>query len=190
MRVLVTGFGPFAKFRRNPTEGLARRADGLVLGRARVSGRVLDTEFRRSARQLRAAIHACRPDVLLMFGLAAGSKKLGLEAVALNVDHAEVPDNAGARPRRRPIDPGGPLALESALPLDALLRALGRGRIPARISHHAGTYVCNHLFYSARRMAPRLPAGFIHVPKGWPEARLDRALRLLVETVARGRGRS
>jgi len=48
--------------------------------------------------------------------------------------------------------------------LDAL-RKLG---IPAFISNHAGTFVCNHIVYVARHEVARLHirarCGFIHVP--------------------------
>ena len=66
------------------------------------------------------------------------------------------------------IDPSGPIGYWSTLPLDAMLQALKERDIPAIISNHAGAYVCNHVFYTARREIERLgwetPCGFIHVP--------------------------
>jgi pyroglutamyl-peptidase len=49
------------------------------------------------------------------------------------------------------------------------MRQALQGRdIPVKISNHAGTYICNHLFYAARHFleqrATPIPCGFIHVP--------------------------
>ena len=45
------------------------------------------------------------------------------------------------------------------------MRALG---VPVGLSHSAGTFVCNHVFYGlmhrAATLRPGLRAGFVHVP--------------------------
>jgi pyroglutamyl-peptidase len=53
--------------------------------------------------------------------------------------------------------------LPSRLPIDRLVRALRRARIPAAVSHHAGTFLCNHVFYVALAET-RVPCGFVHLP--------------------------
>ena len=45
------------------------------------------------------------------------------------------------------IDPDGPLALPSSLPVDAIVAALRAEEIPAAVSRDAGGYLCNHIFY-------------------------------------------
>ncbi len=182
MIVLVTGFGPYLRQRRNPTGELAQAVDGRRMGTSHVVGRVLPTEFRACERSLRRAVRECRPDALVMFGLAPGRRRLAIEAVAMNVDHAEDPDNAGKRAWRRPIKRGGPRLIDSTLPIDRLHEALKRARIPVAVSYHAGTYVCNHAFYVGARMARR--AGFVHVPK-WGPGRLRRALEVIVRALGR-----
>ncbi|HEU4339267.1 MAG TPA: pyroglutamyl-peptidase I [Planctomycetota bacterium] len=186
MRVLVTGFNPFGKHKINPTQRLAREADRRSVGAAVLAGRVLPTEFRKCDRMIDQALRETRPDAVLMFGLAAGRKKFALECVALNVDHTETPDNAGRRPWRRPIDPRGPALLEATLPIDRLHGALRREKIPVSVSYHAGTYVCNHAFYSALRRAGRARVAFIHVPERAAPGRLRRVLDALVKAVAKG----
>jgi pyroglutamyl-peptidase len=186
MRVLVTGFTPFGTHRKNPTERLAREADGRRVGGAVLAGRVLPTEYRRCERALARALRSTRPDAVLMFGLAPGRKRLALECVALNVDHAEKPDNAGRRMWRRPIDRRGPPLVEATLPIDRLHRALRRARLPVSVSYHAGTYVCNHAFYVAARRARGARVGFVHVPEKMSAARLRRALEVLVRSIGRG----
>ena len=45
--------------------------------------------------------------------------------------------------------------------------ALCTAGIPADISHSAGTFVCNHVFYAlmhALRKRPQVRAGFVHIP--------------------------
>lgn len=181
--VLVTGFEPFLKHRINPTERLAREADGRVLGGVELAGRVLPTSFRRCEEVLDKAIRETDPEAVLMFGLAGSRKALSVEALALNVDHGEDPDNDGRRYWRRPIRRSGPAVLEATADVDALHAALKRARLPVGVSHHAGTYVCNHAFYCA--LLSRRRAAFIHVPKGMGIAKLRRALEALARTIAR-----
>ena len=189
MRVLVTGFNPFGKHKSNPTQRLAREADRRSVGGAVLAGRVLPTEFRRCDRMIAEALRETRPDAVLMFGLAAGRKKLAIECVALNVDHTETPDNAGVKPWRQAIDPRGPALIEATLPVDRLHKALRRAGIPVSVSYHAGTYVCNHAFYRTLRTAGRAGVAFIHVPERAAPARLRRALDALVRAVAGGNRR-
>jgi pyroglutamyl-peptidase len=54
------------------------------------------------------------------------------------------------------------------LPLKAMLERLHEAQIPAALSHSAGTFVCNQVFFGiAHRLVTqrrRLRGGFIHVP--------------------------
>jgi pyroglutamyl-peptidase len=166
--ILVTGFEPWGRLRRNPSGELA-----LALG-----GHVLPVDFRRAERRLLSLVRRLRPEAILMLGLAQRRSRIELEAVALNVDHSE---EGGRRAWRRPIGKG-PLALPARLPLERLYRRLRAARIPVAISHHAGTFVCNHVFYAALA-ATHVPCGFVHVP---PTGRLSfatqlRAARLILE---------
>jgi pyroglutamyl-peptidase len=189
MRILVTGFNPFGKHRKNPTQRLAKEAGGASVPGAVVAGRVLPTEFRRCDRSIDKALRETRPDAVLMFGLAPNRKRIALECVALNVDHSESPDNAGRRPWRRAIDPRGPALLEATLPIDRLHAALRRARIPISVSYHAGTYVCNHAYYRTLRRAGRARVVFVHVPDRATPSRLRRALDVLVRVLATGNSR-
>jgi pyroglutamyl-peptidase len=149
--ILLTGFEPWGKNRVNPSGEIAR-----ALG-----GHVLPVDFAIAARELRRLIRQTRPKALLMLGLATGRKRISLEAVALNVDHYE---GRGKQQRwRRPIRRRAPIALEARLPLDRIFRRLKAARVPATLSHHAGTFVCNHVFYEGLA-AFEGPCGFVHVP--------------------------
>ena len=112
-----------------------------------------------------------------------------IERVAINVDDARIPDNAGACPIDAPIVADGPAAYFATLPIKAMLAALREAGIPAEISQTAGTYVCNHVFYGlmhALRGKPRIRGGFIHIPYSPDQAaRHPGAPSLPVEVVTR-----
>jgi len=108
-----------------------------------------------------------KPSVVLAIGQAGGRCDLSLERVAINVDDARVPDNAGAQPIDEPGVPGGPAAYFTSLPVKAALLAMAKGGIPAEVSQTAGTYVCNHTFYRLMHeltSRPGVRGGFVHVP--------------------------
>jgi pyroglutamyl-peptidase len=118
---------------------------------------------------MRHLVACVRPDVVLMLGVAPRSDRLALERVALNLDDTpERPDNTGAAPDGRAIEQDGPLAYASTLPLQTLRDRLVTEGIPVTISNHAGTYLCNHVFYVARhaieQSAMASACGFIHIP--------------------------
>lgn len=162
---LVTGFEPFGGHAVNPSAEIARRLDGRVVAGARVIGRVLPVDLVGLDDALERVLAETRPDLVLALGLAASEPVIRLERVALNVADFTTPDNRGAVRRNTPLDPTGPDARFSRLPLEAMLAAILAAGIPARLSETAGLYLCNALMY---RLLGRLPAamagGFIHLP--------------------------
>ena len=118
-------------------------------------------------RELPALLKRYRPDVLLMFGLAASRKTLCIETRARNT-LALIPDVAGATPRSGPIAAGEPAAIALPAPARRMLAAARTARVPAKLSRDAGRYLCNYLAWRAveatrQPQGPRL-AAFIHVP--------------------------
>ena len=149
-----------------------------------------------------------KPALVICVGQAGGRGAISLERVAINVNDARIPDNAGGQPVDTPVVAGGPAAYFSSLPIKAMLQALQASGVAAEVSQTAGTFVCNHVFYAlmhalaTRRGFKRTRGGFIHVPylpeQGAPSLPLDetvRGLRLAVATalstthdIARGAG--
>jgi pyroglutamyl-peptidase len=171
--VLLTGFEPFAGDSINPTQEIAESLDGRTIGGARIVGRVLPCVYGRARAQLLGLLRTERPDLILCLGQAGGRSEITPERVAINLDDARIPDNAGAQPIDRPIERGGPAAYWSTLPIKAIVVALREAGIAAGVSQTAGTFVCNHVFYALMHaLARRRPAagrpvprgGFIHVP--------------------------
>ena len=151
-RVLVTGFEPFGGNEVNPSALIAEALEGVVL----------PVSFERAATALRGAIEEHEPDLVVCFGLAADRAAISVERFAHNLDEASTTDNSGKAGSGGPIDPDGPLALGSTLPVDAIVAALRADAIPAEVSRDAGGYLCNHVFYSLRRAGAN--GGFVHVP--------------------------
>ena len=113
------------------------------------------------------AIEQTSPVLVLALGQAGGRTGITVERVAINVDDARIPDNAGVQPIDQPIVADGPAAYFSTLPIKAMVAALREREIAASVSQTAGTFVCNHVFYGVRHHLadrPDVRAGFVHVP--------------------------
>jgi pyroglutamyl-peptidase len=191
MKILLTGFEPFGPVRVNPSEQIIRRIAEEARGRGRTELRaeVLPTEFVAAERRIRRLIRQFRPDAVLCLGVAPQRDKISLERFALNLDDDSLPDNAGRCRAGRQIVPKGPAAYWSTLPLERFRRVLERRGIPVSYSNHAGTYLCNHIFYVTRheveKMGNGAPCGFVHVPPLRMRGKKAHGLRLdtMVEAV-------
>lgn len=173
--VLLTGFEPFDGDDTNPSQAVVRALDGRMLAGHRIVGRELPVVFGQSLQALRRAIRQTRPALVVCLGQAGGRAGLSLERIAINVDDARIPDNAGAQPVDTPVVGGGPAAYFTGLPVKAMRMALDAAGIPASVSQTAGTFVCNHVFYGlmhALRRRKGVRGGFIHVP--WSEEQAAR----------------
>ena len=167
MKALVTGFEPFGADRVNPSfEALARLP--MHLGALEIATEALPVVFGAALPVLRAAIARTMPDIVLCTGLAGGRAALSLERVAINIDDARIPDNAGNQPIDRTVVADGPAAYFATLPIKAAVAALREAGLPAVVSNTAGTFLCNHVFYGLMHEAAtaggRFRAGFLHVP--------------------------
>jgi pyroglutamyl-peptidase len=170
--VLLTGFGPFPGAPFNPTgtlvERLARKRHP-ALADVQLVPHVFATSYRAVDRDLPRLIFELRPDAVLMFGLAAGTRCLRIETRARNAISALIRDAEGKFSFATSIVPGGPSAFTFPTPNHKLARAARLARVPARLSRDAGRYLCNYLSWRAVEAAgkpggPRLVA-FVHVPK-------------------------
>ncbi|WP_137937136.1 pyroglutamyl-peptidase I [Chitinivorax sp. B] len=167
--VLLTGFEPFDGERINPSWEAVRHLEGLILpDGSRVITKQLPCVFDIARQQLTDALDHWQPWIAIAIGQAGGRPELSLERVAINIDDARIPDNAGQQPIDRPVIPNGPAAWFTTLPIKSMVATLREAGIPAGVSHSAGTYVCNHVFYGLMHQASRRPglskAGFIHIP--------------------------
>lgn len=165
--VLVTGFEPFGGEAVNPSAEVVRQLHGSIIGGHRVEAALLPCVFGAALSELRRQLRAVRPVLVVCLGQAGGRAEVTPERIAINVDDARIPDNAGRQPVDRPIVRGGPAAYWSTLPVKAIVAALRARGIPAAVSQTAGTFVCNHVFYGLMhtlRRSRTVRAGFMHLP--------------------------
>lgn len=170
MKALVTGFDAFGGDAMNPSYEAVRRLPARI-GALDIVTAELPTSFKRAMPTLRMSIKRERPNIVLCVGLAADRNAISVEKVAVNLQHARIADNDGARPVDKPIVAQGPAAYFSTLPVTQIVDALKCVGIPAEMSMSAGSFVCNHVFYGLmhrlakqKRGAALLRAGFVHVP--------------------------
>ncbi len=127
-------------------------------------------------------------DGVIHFGQRPGGRQLELEAICLNV--AGFTQGAG-REFGSIID-DGPVAFRSNCPLGLWAEHLRRQNVPAEVSYHAGTYLCNAIMYLShywlRSRSIMTPVAFVHVPLTTEQAKQAAASSpgMSVETSAAG----
>ncbi len=167
-RALVTGFEPFGGEKVNPSWRAVRGLDGKVIGNFEVIAREVPTVFGKAGAFIARVIDEVKPDVVISVGQAGSTPAIKVERFALNLDDARGHDNEGNQPEDRAIAQDGPVGYWATVPVKKIVKAINDAGIPAVVSNSAGTFVCNHVFYSAlhhvasKGLAVRV--GFIHVP--------------------------
>jgi len=168
VRVLLIGFGPFPGAPFNPSaalvKALARRRRPVLADIARTI-HILATAYTAVDRDL-PKLYAQKPDIILMFGLAARRRHVCIETRARNAVSVLFPDASGQRPQSALIKAGGPAALRSAARAAYLLGSFRGFSIPARTSRDAGRYLCNYAYWRAleRARGGRPLIQFVHIP--------------------------
>lgn len=160
----MTAFGPYEGYSDNASwHALMEFAKHLPQGPIQVRTRLYPVDFDLVRERLREDLSADY-DYAIHLGQAPGSAQVQLEAIGLNV--------GGSTSQRseecRPLVHDGPVAYRSRLPLAELARELREQGIPAGVSYHAGTYLCNATLYLAHYWSEKLglhtQAMFVHLP--------------------------
>ncbi len=170
--ILLTGFEPFDQDTVNPSWEVARALADWTLEADGVSARVhalqLPCVFGQASQVLRQAMQELQPQLVVCLGLAGTRSDITPERVAINVDDARIPDNAGAQPIDQSVVVDGPVAYWSTLPIKAIARDLRTAGIPVSVSNTAGSFVCNHVFYALMHalagQGTAARGGFVHLP--------------------------
>ncbi len=171
-RILVTGFEPFGGSSVNPSREVlplleAEAPRGIDL-RTEVLPVIGGPGAGAAPARLAASLRRHRPEILVCLGETGARGAICLERIAINLRDYRIADNAGAKVEDRPIDPRGPLALMSTLPVRPLLEAMRATGAPCELSLSAGAFLCNEVMYHALRLTRRrsgVMAGFIHLPQ-------------------------
>lgn len=161
MKVLVTGFEPFAGASLNPSGEIVKRLTGENLVTS-----VLPVTYEGATAELMRLVREHQPDAVVCLGQAEGRSTISFERVAINLDDANLADNAGVTRVDEPIDPNGADAFFTTLPVRELAEAVKAVGVPASLSLSAGTFVCNHIFYELQKAlaGTGVRSGFVHVP--------------------------
>ena len=185
MNILLTGFEPFDGADTNPSWEAVLRVPDQTAGHE-IHRLCLPVVFGEAAELLRAEIARLHPGLVISCGVANGRQAVTPELVAINYRHARIPDNAGKSYHAQPIDPDGPAAYMTALPVHRMIDAVKAADIPCGLSLSAGAYVCNDVYYAL--LAAEAELGhkglFIHVPGTEVVCPSDaaRAIALCIET--------
>lgn len=166
-KYLVTYFGPFGGESINPSQLSVAQLPDEIAG-VEIIKREMPVVFGGSKDLLWKEAANIIPDAIICIGQAGGRPNITVERVAVNIDDARIPDNEGNQPIDEPIFKQGPDAYFSTFPIKMMVKNCHDAKIPAAVSNSAGTYVCNHLMYTACHWAAteksNVKAGFIHIP--------------------------
>ena len=175
MRVLVTGFEPFADSRENPSQAVARQLDVAGPWSAGIELHTADLPVDAALLPgvLDEVLARVDPAVVVLLGESAKAAEVTLERLAVNLLDFRIKDNAGQQIEDQPIEPGGPDALFATLPVKAIRDELEHAGLPAALSMSAGTFLCNQAMYLTLRWGQRAEGpqsgglrsvGFVHLP--------------------------
>lgn len=163
LRVLITAFEPFDRWSENSSWLALLELTRSLPTSPQVVTRRYPVDFAKARERLTEDL-AADYDFALHLGQSSRIGRLELEAVGLNVagEPAQSPDDF------RPLVADGPAAYRTSLPLGRWSSLLRENRIPAQVSYHAGTYLCNAVFYLSQHLAAEMRlktrSTFIHLP--------------------------
>jgi pyroglutamyl-peptidase len=171
VRILLTGFEPFAGRGINPSWDAAQRLAGAAAGPARIEVLRVPVIWRGSVAAIVRELEREPAAGLVISGLSFGRAAISVEAIAHAI--GDVPwqaDNAdrALSAERSDGDAQGPDALLATAPVRAIAQAINAAGIPAQVSWDGGAYVSNATLYGMLRYAKdrglRLPTTYLHVP--------------------------
>lgn len=193
MRILLTAFEPYGEWPENSSwialvEFLKNRPSNSDLVTRRYP-----VDFTRMQASLERDL-ATGFDAVLHLGQAPGSSTIKLETFAVNAGNSISYGSQGLHS----LVTGGPEAYRSRMPLHRWSELLRKSAIPAQVSYHAGTYLCNAVLYMSHHWFAKrnlnAPVGFVHLPlsceqvagadlgsSSLPREMLARAIGLIVE---------
>ena len=169
--ILLTGFMPFGESKSNPSQAVAERLHGEVIGGAQVVSLTLPVVMGMDFERVAAAIDKHQPALVLSLGLASGTTCLDVERFAVNLRVTEPGDPEKPLEPNKPQSPivsGEAAGLFPTIDTERVAAAICAAGVPARAHGYAGSYACNHILYQTLLYAAQqgLPykAGFLHLP--------------------------
>lgn len=155
-RALITAFEPYDRWSENSSWAALIELTSWYDGDVEIVTRRYPVDLAKMSTKLRGDI-AAGYDVAIHLGQSPSATLIRLEAVGLNV-----------RTDGSPLVDAAAQAYRSTLPLDSFCKTLNEKGIPAEVSMHAGTYLCNAALYLSQHYASAMGSPtksmFIHLP--------------------------
>jgi pyroglutamyl-peptidase len=174
-RILLTGFGPFPGIPDNPSARLVKTlasAGSFAPRDCELHAEILPTEWGAVGTLVPRLLQSLQPHVTIHFGVSRQARSFRIERSAHNRILPRV-DAAGVLPARRRIHVGGPARLDSFVHAPRLASTLRQNGVPANSSAHAGSYLCNFLYYHSLSWAMAHDEAaqvlFVHIPSAQSE---------------------
>ncbi len=166
--ILIIGSAPFGGDLTNPTYEVAKLLNGTTYKDYVFRSAKFLPSRRGCIPGVNAAIEEHNPSIIIGVGLADNRPGVSLERVAVNVADFPILDNDGYLALNETLDPEGPVAYLSSLPIRACVSELRDAGIPAQVSNTAGNFCCNMAMYASLNYIAKhklkARAGFVHVP--------------------------
>lgn len=166
--VVVLGFDVFGEEIGNPASRIAESFNGLVIDGYLVHGLTIPVSYASVKRSIKLVFELYSPAMVIALGLSVSKPLPTLERIALNYVDSSLPDVDGVIFSDKRIIHDGPLALETDVDIYGLRDYLLNEGIPIIISYHAGTYLCNYMYYLLlyESKIRNIKSLFIHIPRG------------------------
>ena len=165
-RVLISGFEPFGGSNFNSSQLVVEAISKESFTGLELFTVILPVEFGKAADVLLSKVKEIDPEIIITFGQAEGRKALTPEKIAINLDSARIPDNAGELRVNKVIIEKGADGYFSTLPIEKMVEAVKECGLESEISLSAGAFLCNHIFYHLQHklLESGIKSGFVHLP--------------------------
>ncbi len=167
-KILVAGYGTWAKARNNPAQSVAQTLGARTWQDREVVGVVVPVETDKIADTIAHLLTQHKPDIWIGLGVSSAAI-VQPEVFGINCRDFDVEDASGKNIHQQPIISGGPAAYQSSLPNTRMVEMMRAQGIPSAVSFHAGTHLCNQMLYTTEHMIQELGlntiSGFVHIPQ-------------------------
>jgi pyroglutamyl-peptidase len=168
-KILLTGYEPFLEFKRNPSLEACRLLEGNTYHNYKIIVEELPMRYKEIQSLIQDLVDNHSPSAVISTGVSSIAPDICVERVAINIGSADGGPNFGYDRLDQVLNPDGPAAYWSTLPIRDIVSAINKADIPAHISNTAGTQGCNLVFYHLMDYLAEkqlgIPAGFIHIPR-------------------------
>ena len=165
-RVLISGFEPFGGSILNSSQLVVEAISKESFTGLELFTVILPVDFGKAADVLLSKVKEIDPEIIIAFGQTEGRKALTPEKIAINLDSARIPDNAGELRVNKVIIEKGADGYFSTLPIEKMVKAVKECGLESEVSLSAGAFLCNHIFYHLQHklLESGVKSGFVHLP--------------------------